>query len=29
VGLIWKYESPVPLKFHNPVWKYGVPYADS
>jgi hypothetical protein len=29
VVLIWKYESPVLLKFHNSSWKYGVPYANS
>jgi hypothetical protein len=24
--LIWKYESPVVLKFHKSVWKYVVSY---
>ncbi len=27
--IIWKYESPVLFYFHNSVWKYVVPYADS
>jgi hypothetical protein len=29
VVLVWKYESPVLMKFHNSIWKYGVPSADS
>ena len=27
--LIWKYESPVLLQFHNSAWKYVIPFTDS